>query len=152
MARQHNTCFITHWGRYYIHPKKVNADWKATFTCGQCHSFAVAIHALTGWALYAIGGYGDSPDHIVVRDPERGFFDVKGFGAEVGWRGIPRPISIDEIQHYHGYLPCEPLRALPFARTILKRWTGKTFRLTRAARLIMLSTIPNTTQDKRASL
>lgn len=107
----------------------INKSAMRAFHAGQCHSLALAIHALTGWAIYGIVGKGDtekSPAHIVVRNPRnKGFIDIGGYGAITRWRKRHGQIAIillkpEDIYKFDSYLIPNIKAAMPFARKVLE--------------------------------
>lgn len=77
-----------------------------TFTTGQCHTFALAMHDLTGWPMLMLAEDADwSPDtwgywaHVVVRTPDGGYIDIKGRGddPEEDWDCSAFPLTRDEL-------------------------------------------------------
>lgn len=95
------------------------------FSFGQCHSFAVAVHKLTGWPLRAVDNQGDDgiPDHIMVETPNGRLFDITGFERE-GNYGDARPISIARLNKLTKrpkcYLPLDLDIAMPYAQSLLR--------------------------------
>jgi len=117
--------YTTWRGTYTLETRSgITRDAKTVFTRGQCHSLAVALHDLTQWPLYSIGGTPDSPDHILVKTP-KGFVDIQGLNAEKPYYpDRPRPINRDEVFEFDYYKPCEPELATPYARMILRRYNS----------------------------
>ena len=110
------------------------------FTNGNCHSFALALHKLTGWpmfGLYKDDEYPDIPHHIVVRTPRGAFLDVQGRGANRRWQKYGmfeyRPVRKGHlrqmVQKWHdagvGLIPSNVAGALPFAERLLSKLYGK---------------------------
>jgi hypothetical protein len=74
------TCFSGAWrlGRRTTFLESYMLDDKAIklFTNGHCHSFALAMHKLTGWALvcqYGSPYHGNERRHMYVLDPRTGY-------------------------------------------------------------------------------
>lgn len=122
--------FSCHAGDFDLTPGLVDADARKVFCQGQCHSFALALHHLTGWALgVAVYAEGDDPqagDHVVCFTPDGFLADVKGV-TDMGdflfdW-GFADVVEVDretvEALEW-GFTP-DPEPALPFAQTVLNR-------------------------------
>lgn len=119
--------------------KVLNADALMAFTHGQCHSFALAVHKLTGWTLAAIA-FDDSyfgrediysgerdaePAHILCLTPEGRLFDIHGLDAADNLSRAEKEYRVqptDEvrIRSLETYLIPNLEAALPFARTLLE--------------------------------
>lgn len=108
------------------------------FTSGNCHSFALALHALTGWELMGMyrGGETDMASHVFVKNEKGNFVDVTGertpeeFYRE--WRGEFKSITKNDIDSWvekfntegMGYIPARVKDTLPFAKRLLKAIDG----------------------------
>lgn len=100
------------------------------FTNGQCHSFALAIHKLTGWDIYGLVDYSQddcksAPGHIVNRFRDtRDYIDIEGLGAlkrRKEWYPKTKVIKLSEYSLHNliCYLPIEAEKAMPFAKNLL---------------------------------
>lgn len=49
-----------------------------TYTQGDCHELAIAIHKVTGWTTCAFDDYGEPNYHAFVKTPSGTFLDVRG--------------------------------------------------------------------------
>jgi hypothetical protein len=107
-----------------------------TFSNGQCHSLALALHRLTGWPLRVLcRRYGSEPSddllaarsgiHVVVEDPTGRFVDIDGpwnpkAPANWAWEHtIPVPVSSRAVRRL-GWDRIDSRAALPFARAVLQ--------------------------------
>jgi hypothetical protein len=87
--------FSCHRGSYELEPGVLDEGARVTFTNGHCHSLALAIHRLTGWAIcgadYATDdfeGYEHVPNHVFIQRPDGEYLDVTGVfdpGEQWGW-------------------------------------------------------------------
>jgi hypothetical protein len=74
--------------------KITNADIDR-FTCGDCHIFARALHAATGWPIHTFVNDGFPDAHAFVRAPDGRCVDIEGwstirkFKARWGLSGCP---------------------------------------------------------------
>jgi hypothetical protein len=102
---------------------------KTVFTRGHCHSFAYALHELTGWTIAGVSGDAYSPAHCVVWCAELDdFVDIGGPGA-VEREFPPRRYGKPDIYYYdyepeavlnfYAYRDAEVEDAMPFAKTVL---------------------------------
>ena len=104
------------------------------FSHGQCHSFALALHKLTGWPLFAMYEKNTSrAHHVVVQHPSGDFVDVEGLGAFDRWQEEwencleLRSVRPGQIRYWvrqrnengSGYFPTNVRGALPFAEDVL---------------------------------
>lgn len=103
------------------------------FTHGHCHSFAYALHRLTGWQL--VGLYhpcqplGDcTPWHCCVETPSGDVLDIDGGNAlqrfeEYGCT-IKRSLTEADVLNFEriDYLPINIEAAMPFAINALSRY------------------------------
>lgn len=124
-----------HSGRYTLTPGVIDRNAKLCFTRGHCHSFALAVHKLTGWPLYGLqSAYlraaGDTPYHVVVKMPDGDFMDIGGGAALERWEQhyidhIPFPYTAKQVMNFckADYKLHEVEAAMPFAQEVLKRCT-----------------------------
>lgn len=120
---------VPFWGRNKRLPvDPEDPDVRETFTRGQCHSLAFALHELTGWPIVLMGEVwegGSSWHHAVVRHPDGGYVDVYG-------RWLENPEGYDDEEVYEAADPddalnfiewsCDepdPVAARPFAEAVL---------------------------------
>lgn len=117
----------TNWGRKVLNAEgRVDDTAKDAFLRGQCHSFALAMHGLTGWPIFGVG-YGaghKSPSHFLIYCPDTDdYLDIDGPEADVRYAYLFRQevsvFNAEETRNPPSYLPCFPEKALPFVRTVL---------------------------------
>ena len=119
--------------------KVLDAAALKAFTQGQCHSFALAVHQLTGWTLAAIafdtsefgrediysGERDAEPAHILCLTPDGQLFDIHGTGARRNLQRAPahrvQPTDEARVRSLQTYLKPNLEAALPFARTLLEK-------------------------------
>lgn len=95
------------------------------FTRGHCHSFALALHKLTGWPMFGIGCTPNSPSHCVVYCPQLDeYIDIEGAGVKERWADqFERQfcaLEAGQIPDLIGYREPDVESALPFAKTVLQ--------------------------------
>lgn len=71
----------------------VDKNVETAFTCGHCHSFALAVHERFGWPIMGVRWMDEDPfphptkgllpgrpipDHVVILHPTEGLVDVEG--------------------------------------------------------------------------
>lgn len=94
------------------------------FLHGHCHSLALAIHERMGWQL--IGLYNEtrptnqSPNHTVVRMPNKRLLDITGYLVGTGGYKVAKPITKDEILKWDDYRKPNIKMAQPFADVLLQ--------------------------------
>lgn len=136
---------VNYWGRNRRLPvRPSDEEVRYTFSTGQCHSLALALHTLTGWPLFVLCDPcydGDDcpeapehvacrqPDgdgaHVVVKDPSGRFVDIAGSWwpdepLNWSWDGlVPVPVTEDEVLDL-GWDQIDAMAALPFAEAVLR--------------------------------
>ena len=123
---------VQFWGRYRNLPvDPAVAHVRTVFTQGQCHSFARALHRLTGWPLYVLGrpdpdkqrtSASELGDHVVCRHPDGRFVDIEGaWSPGEKWKGcsVEMPRSERTVQRLC-WDKQDVWAAMPFARKILE--------------------------------
>ena len=101
-----------------------------TFTTGQCHSLARAIHQLTDWPLcvmgYAKGGsIADAVYHVVCRAPDGRLVDVYGaWNQGEQWKNMAFVKLVSESTVRRLGWDVQDIRAaMPFAKRIVEKIT-----------------------------
>jgi hypothetical protein len=127
----------TFYGHRYvaITPDSDPSDVETVFSCGNCHSLALAIHKMTSWPLYGI--YHPINDnvanHVFVKTPTGNFVDIQGeqtpeeFSRK--WVGTIQPITRKQISDWVrarrnnqiGYIPPRTKAAQPYAEKVLEK-------------------------------
>ena len=134
---------VQRWG--YLGPEHIEINNKGVidskarkaFMHGQCHSLALAIRQLTGWPMFGFVDWEDgdkptSPGHIAVWVPElEDYVDIAGRQALARWREVFPDAEVHRIypsiikRGMHMYLPLNVDAAMPYARSVLRKYCGK---------------------------
>lgn len=107
----------------------------STFSTGQCHSLAVALHRITGWTLVLLCEDADEPEswhHAVVETPWGTFVDIDGEWSpddadEAGhWYGLDA-VGVPDEDRMFGVIAgtcdrLDPESAMPFAFAVLDEY------------------------------
>lgn len=96
------------------------------FTAGQCHSLALALHKLTGWEIrgFGVGPYNE-PHHCAVYCPElKRYVDIDGDWVVPRWKDTGS-LTREKIRGFATYFPACPTKAMPFARSVLRKLNKK---------------------------
>ena len=110
---------------------------KRVFIYGNCHSFALAVHKLTGWPLLGVFRPSDMrdgmPSHVIVEDPLGRYVDIEGFRYPQEFEEDWHATSIKPVNPWHirawirrrnktgsGYRPTRVKDSMPFARKVLE--------------------------------
>lgn len=102
----------------------LNQDASNLFTCGHCHSLALAVNKLTGWKMFAVGDEHYSPQHFIMYCPPlKDYIDVNGPKAVSRYKRLASrlleefdPAEIDQLEFYK---EPDPEMAEPFAKALL---------------------------------
>jgi hypothetical protein len=117
---------------YHINTRSDPGLIEHIFTRGHCHSFALAVHELTGWPIVGLFvDYDSMAWHCVNRTPDGRLFDILGLGVEERWANAAniRELTTADIDRYMraywdgnvGYLPCNVEGAKQFAKEVIRR-------------------------------
>jgi hypothetical protein len=101
----------------------IDSDAIKAFSWGWCHSFAYAMHDVTGWPIIGLGGEVNSPGHFVVYDPEiDDFVDIQGRGALDRYEHLAYNMRVWDSQELpEFYRPIDKKLAEPFVRSVLEK-------------------------------
>lgn len=111
-------------------PGVVDSRAITTFTCGQCHSFALALHDQTGWPIFGarIDPYDGIPDHFMCYDADNDrYVDIEGCWTKrqviSQYKDItPEPTdpqNIEEWVDYNTFYPLHTDVAATFVQPVL---------------------------------
>lgn len=115
----------------------IDSKARKAFMHGQCHSLALAIRELTGWPLFgfvdrADGDRPSSPGHIAVWVPElEDYVDIGGRQALARWLEVFPSAEVHRVfpstirRGMSMYLPLNVEAAMPYAKTVLRKYCGK---------------------------
>lgn len=114
----------------------IDGDAIMCFTRGHCHSFAVALHDVTGWPIFAIGGTEQTPYHFVIYDPViKDYVDIQGTNAlgydgnDVNSKRFMKEMTREETLNRSYYRKADLDLAKPFVKTMLKNLPHKVKKL-----------------------
>jgi hypothetical protein len=117
---------VPFWGSVRELPLNIHDELVVdTFTRGQCHSLARALHRLTGWPLAVMcwdpeGNPAEDGDHVVVVDPDERFVDIRGAWQPGDYWSQLEPIFVDDREVAGlGWDDQDVDAALPFAQAVL---------------------------------
>jgi hypothetical protein len=122
IAARGNRVVPTNLGPIELEPGRIDRRAKDAFAHGQCHSLALALHQVTGWPMFGIGG---APNHFIVYCPDLDtYIDIDGPGAETRNQNfiahglvLYTPAQISSLENY---MPINAEIAAPFAKTLLE--------------------------------
>lgn len=112
---------------------RIDRDVISVFTSGHCHSFALAMHKLTGWKMVAVclpGEYIDvptvdeAPSHVMVQHPSGKYVDIHGFrDPHTDYPSVRRMASVSrkDIMGFRGYYSPNIKIAMPYVHTVLSK-------------------------------
>lgn len=109
------------------------------YVSGDCGAFAVALHRLTGWPIYAFEGFA----HYVIRTPRGALIDIKGYTTLTKLQrryGMPqarlrKSRPEDAWDEANDLDPDSPWSAVNLARFVIGQLTRRPFpRLTQRLR------------------
>lgn len=120
------------WGSTLILPDDISNEGVVhCFTRGQCHSFARALHKLTGWQLAVLchhkGSVSRTGDHVVCITPDNKLADITGVWEQgTKWLSLNvlvkvKPSTVQKL----GWDQQDIRAAMPYARNFLKRYQKK---------------------------
>ena len=120
---------VRFWGSTLVLPDDISdKEVVHCFTRGQCHSFARALHKLTGWQLAVLchypGAVNVQGDHVVCITPDNKLADITGvyeFGTK--WLNLKtlvkvKPSTVQKL----GWDQQDIRAAMPYARNFLERY------------------------------
>jgi hypothetical protein len=105
---------------------EIDDDAIETFTRGQCHALALALHEETKFPLVGLWSDGwetrGTPCHVVVRMPKGTLLDIAGPGAEDRWEGTARKLSKAVVEDLcnKDYSTPRMDEARPYAKAVLR--------------------------------
>ena len=116
---------------------RIGRNAEIVFTQGHCHSFAAALHTLTGWPIvgfvcHSIDNRKDSPGHVACKISKREYCDILGPGALVRQKEKYPDTRVYKLGYsdissgLDCYLPLAVEKAIPFAKTMLQKYFGDT--------------------------
>ncbi len=115
---------------------RIDSNAISTFTCGQCHALALAIHEETRLPLAGLWlSYEDpeitTPAHVVAVLPNGSLLDIQGPGAEDRWEGPVKRMLLKEVKNLHNRDYREPLfeYARPYAKAVLEAYGIQPFNI-----------------------
>jgi hypothetical protein len=120
----------------------IDKDVVDTFTRGQCHALALAIHEQTQlplagvWRLFE-DPESETPAHVVVLLPDGDLLDIEGPGVECRWSDIygaaviVKPLEVEYVHDLHNRDYSKPRmeEAKPRAKAVLKKYGIQPFKM-----------------------
>lgn len=63
---------------FYVTEGVLDAESRAAFTYGHCHSMALAVHRKTGWPMLGLQHHSKEINHVVLEMPDGRWLDARG--------------------------------------------------------------------------